>query len=73
MNSFSSIEPQKFQFLFLMLLFYFCSIFVFWRINSTIQIVEHQEALRTSNALEILSQYPWNDKSKLQLLSIINT
>ncbi|XP_015973067.1 adenylyltransferase and sulfurtransferase MOCS3 [Arachis duranensis] len=26
-------------------------------INSTIQIVEHQEALRTSNALEILSQY----------------
>ncbi|OMO83553.1 UBA/THIF-type NAD/FAD binding protein [Corchorus capsularis] len=26
-------------------------------INSTIQIVEHREALRTSNALEILSQY----------------
>ncbi|PON91906.1 Ubiquitin-activating enzyme E [Trema orientale] len=26
-------------------------------INSTIKIVEHQEALRTSNALEILSQY----------------
>ncbi|EOY12250.1 Co-factor for nitrate, reductase and xanthine dehydrogenase 5 [Theobroma cacao] len=26
-------------------------------INSTIQIVEHKEALRTSNALEILSQY----------------
>ncbi|KAL5802403.1 hypothetical protein ACOSQ4_030708 [Xanthoceras sorbifolium] len=26
-------------------------------INSTIQIVEYQEALRTSNALEILSQY----------------
>ncbi|KAJ0103027.1 hypothetical protein Patl1_04106 [Pistacia atlantica] len=26
-------------------------------INSTIQIVEHQEALRTSNALEILSKY----------------
>ncbi|XVF77375.1 hypothetical protein PTKIN_Ptkin14bG0038000 [Pterospermum kingtungense] len=26
-------------------------------INSTIQIVEHEEALRTSNALEILSQY----------------
>ncbi|KAF7831364.1 Adenylyltransferase and sulfurtransferase MOCS3 [Senna tora] len=27
------------------------------QINSTIQIVEHQEALRTSNAIEILSQY----------------
>ncbi|KAK7276874.1 hypothetical protein RIF29_18020 [Crotalaria pallida] len=26
-------------------------------INSTIQVVEHQEALRTSNALEILSKY----------------
>ncbi|KAJ4828485.1 Molybdenum cofactor synthesis protein 3 [Turnera subulata] len=26
-------------------------------INSTIKVVEHQEALRTSNALEILSQY----------------
>ncbi|GMJ15989.1 SIRTINOL RESISTANT 1, co-factor for nitrate, reductase and xanthine dehydrogenase 5 [Hibiscus trionum] len=26
-------------------------------INSTIQIVEHEQALRTSNALEILSQY----------------
>ncbi|XP_050219885.1 adenylyltransferase and sulfurtransferase MOCS3 isoform X1 [Mercurialis annua] len=26
-------------------------------INSTIQIIEHQEALRTSNALEIFSQY----------------
>lgn len=28
------------------------------RINSTVQIIEHREALRTSNALEILSQYP---------------
>lgn len=28
------------------------------RINSTVHIIEHREALRTSNALEILSQYP---------------
>lgn len=28
------------------------------RVNSTIEIDEHVEALRTSNALEILSQYP---------------
>lgn len=27
-------------------------------LNSTVQIVEHQEALRTSNALEIFSKYP---------------
>lgn len=27
-------------------------------VNSTVQIVEHQEALRTSNALEIFSKYP---------------
>lgn len=28
------------------------------RINSTIQIVEHKEALRATNALEIMSKYP---------------
>ncbi|KAL4614508.1 hypothetical protein ACB092_07G058900 [Castanea dentata] len=27
-------------------------------INSSVQIVEHHEALRTSNALEIFNQYP---------------
>ncbi|CAN0900985.1 Adenylyltransferase and sulfurtransferase MOCS3 [Linum grandiflorum] len=27
-------------------------------LNSSIQIVEHEEALRTSNAIEIMSQYP---------------
>lgn len=32
--------------------------FVKLRINSTIQIVEFKEALRTSNALEILRKYP---------------
>lgn len=31
------------------------------RINSTIQILEHKEALRTSNALEIMSKYPFQN------------
>ncbi|KAF8391595.1 hypothetical protein HHK36_023901 [Tetracentron sinense] len=30
-------------------------------INSTVQIVEHKEALRTSNALEIVNEYPLYD------------
>ena len=36
-------------------------VFLFWycvfRINSTVQIVEHKEAFRTSNALEIMRGY----------------
>lgn len=32
------------------------------RINSTIQIMEYKEALRTSNALEIMNKYPCSDK-----------
>ncbi|KAI6687561.1 hypothetical protein NL676_024389 [Syzygium grande] len=33
-------------------------------INSTVQIVEHREALRTSNALEILSKYAGSDQDQ---------
>lgn len=29
------------------------------RINSTVEIVEHKEAFRTTNALEIMRKYPW--------------
>lgn len=32
-------------------------LFVRFRINSSTQIVEHREAFRTSNALEIVSKY----------------
>lgn len=37
--------------------------FIVFSINSTVQIVEHREALRTSNALEILSKYDWRDNT----------
>lgn len=43
------------------------------RINSTIEIIEHREALRTSNALEIVSKYPsWNSLEIYMYVNILS-
>lgn len=43
---------------FLSLYFEFKAIYLILRINSTVEIVEHKEAFRTTNALEIMKKYP---------------
>ncbi|CAL0315903.1 unnamed protein product [Lupinus luteus] len=41
-------------------------------VNSSIQVVEHQEALRTSNALEIFSKYPCNSNNNMAIFFCFN-